>query len=233
MTRRVPEFALLTGLFLGLSLGGFALWATGDVHQSVLVAAVFAYPFAGYAVRVDDDPTGVLVPWAVGGVAVLVGGVVAVDVLLQARDGLPAAISRGVFLGGAVAVPPAAYAVGYDETLGPPARPTLAVAGLLAVGLPTAGALTGSLYGGAAGPLLALPLGLYAARRGVLPAYRRRLLAVAVGLLAGAGLVTAGFVGVTPRLPALVGGTAALVTPAAYTALTRRFTRRSRSPWRR
>lgn len=229
----MPEFALLTGLFLGLSLGGFALWATGDLHQSVLVAAVFAYPFAGYAVRVDDDPTGVLVPAVVGAAALLVGVVVAADVVVQARDALPAALTRGVFLGGVVAVPPTAYAVGYDETLGPPARPTLAVAALLAAGLPTAGALAGSWYGAAAGPLLALPLGVYAARRGHLPAYRTRLLAVAAGLLVGAGLVTAGLVGALDTFTGLVAGVAALATPAGYAAVTRRLTDRSRSPWRR
>ena len=232
MTRRVPEFALLTGLFLGLSLGGFALWATGDLHQSVLVCAVLAYPFAGYAVRVDDDPTGVLIPWVVGGVALLAGVIVVGDVVVQARGAVGTAVTRAVFLGGVVAVPPAAYAVGYDETLGPPARPTLAVAGLLAVGLPAAGTVVGSWYGAASGPLLALPLALYAARRGAIPPYRTRLLAVAVGLLVGAGLVAAATTGRVATLPAVVGGTATLATPAVYTAVTRRFTRRSRSPWR-
>ena len=232
VTRRVPEFALLTGVFLGLSLGGFALWATGDLHQSVLVGAFLAYPFAGYAVRVDDDPTGVLLPWVVGSGALLAGVVVAGDVVLQARDEVGAAVTRGVFLGGLVAVPPAAYAVGHDDRLGPPARPTLAVAGLLAVALPVAGTLVGSWYGAASGPLLALPLALYAAGQGALPAYRTRLLAVAGGLVVGAGLVTAAVTGRVATLPALVAATATLATPAAYTALTRRFTRRSRSPWR-
>jgi len=232
VTRRVPEFALLTGLCLGLSLGGFALWATGDLHQSVLVCALLAYPFAGYAVRVDDDPTGVLVPWAVGVAALLAGVVVAGDVVVQAREAVGPAVTRGVFLGGLVAVPPTAYAVGHDERLGPPARPTLVVAGLLAAALPVAGTLVGSWYGAASGPLLALPLALYAAGQGALPAYHTRLAAVAGGLLLGAGLATAAAVGRVAVLPALVGATAALVTPAAYTALTRRFTRRSRSPWR-
>jgi len=232
VTRRVPEFALLTGLCLGLSLGGFALWATGDLHQSVLVCGFLAYPFAGYAVRVDDDPTGVLIPWVVGGGALLAGVIVAGDVVVQARDGVGAAVTRGVFFGGLVAVPPTVYAVGHDDRLGPPARPTLAAAGLLAVVLPVAGTLVGSWYGAASGPLLALPLGLYAAGRGVLPAYRTRLLAVAGGLSVGAGLATAAVLGWVPTFPALVGATTTLATPAAYTALTRRFTRRSRSPWR-
>ncbi|MEZ3116554.1 hypothetical protein RYH80_11605 [Halobaculum sp. MBLA0147] len=220
MTRRVPEFALLTGVFLAVSLGGFALWATRDLHQSVLVGAVVGYPFAAYAVRMDDDPTSVLRPRPIAVGALLVGLVVAGDVLLQARDALPAAATRAVALGSLVAVPPVAYAASYDRRLGPSGRPIGAVAVVATLVLPAVGAVGGTWYGAVAGFLVGLPTGLYADDRGVVLSRLARGSTVAVGTLAGCGLLVAGLqVGLAP-LATLTAATALVVTPALFYALT-------------
>ncbi len=220
VTRRVPEFALLTGLFLGGSLGGFALWATGDVHQSVLVAALSSYPFAGYAVRVDDDPTGVLVPRWIAAAAVLVGTLAGLDVLVQATDAVQVAATRGIFVGGLVAVPPVVYAVEYDESLGPPPGVTFAAAAVSAVALPLVGVLAPSWYGGAAAPLVALPAALYADRRGLSLSRRARGVTVLVGVVAATGLTVLGSGSGPLRLSVVVAAVALVVTPAVFFALT-------------
>lgn len=106
MSRHVPELALVTGAFLGLSAFGAGVLLTGDYLRTTLFAAAVLYPFAGYAAAHVDDPTAVLPPDAVG-VAGLAGGAFVFVAALADPLVRP---SVGLVLGVAVAFPAMAYA---------------------------------------------------------------------------------------------------------------------------
>jgi hypothetical protein len=221
VTRRVPEFALLTGLVLAGATGAFALWATGRLHQSLLTALLLLYPFAAYAVHRDDDPTNVLVPSWVAVAGLAVGAIVVLDVLWQARSGLAAAAVRGLFLGSLAAAPTLGYAVRYDRSLGPSPRAVRAVAVAAAVLFPLIGVIGATWYGAGTGLLWGLGGGLYADRRGLWLSRRQRGGAVVAGLRLGAVLVVGGLaVGGVARLPLLLSAVGLLATPALFFALT-------------
>jgi hypothetical protein len=94
MSRRVPEFALVTGGFLALTVLGVGVAFTGDLVRSALTAVVVGYPFGLYAVSHSEDPTEVLPPRfvlpaaAVAGATLLVAGPLAGDAVIGAADAL-------------------------------------------------------------------------------------------------------------------------------------------------
>lgn len=145
MSRRAPEFALLTGLvlavayvgFVALVTGGAAILDPGQLVGTVAVAVIVAYPFAAYAVHYDEDPTTVLPPVPV---AVAVGLVAA----LVAGGGVFAGVPvEGLVVALLAALPVFAYAVGYAGVDLPPARPVAAVAILCGLGVLAAGLAVG------------------------------------------------------------------------------------------
>ncbi|WP_440988621.1 hypothetical protein [Haloarchaeobius baliensis] len=147
MSRRVPEMAIVVGVLFASGWLAFVVLVEGDrlLHEPaailpvVLVAAALCYPFAAWAVYFDDDPAGTFPP----GPVAAVGGLLAlVPVLAGALGGQPL---FGLLVGTAVALPPAAYALKYGDSL-PPARATLAVGTVVGVSVLTAGLLVGRPY---------------------------------------------------------------------------------------
>lgn len=224
MNRRAPELALLAGLVLALSIGGFALWATGDLTPSLLTGAALLYPFACYAVVHDDDPTTVLPARAVGLLGALAGALLVLDALVTGPSSATnpvAALLRGLFLGLLVALPPAAYAVAYGDSRSRiPPRPAFAAALALGLLLVVAGTLAGTAFGAAAGGLLALAGGLYARERGYRPGHDARLAGVGGGVLVGTALVVLGLTRDGAVLPSVLAAVGVVLAPGIYYALT-------------
>ncbi|ESP88633.1 hypothetical protein K933_07958 [Candidatus Halobonum tyrrellensis G22] len=217
----MPELALVTGVFLAVSLGGFALWATRDVSRSLLAAVVLLYPFALYAVRYDDDPTTVLPPRAVGAAGALAAAAVVADTLVRATDAPLAAALRGLFFGLVVALPPVAYAARYGARAAPGrARAVLAGSALGGGGLVFAGAVAGSVFGPAAGLLVALAGALYAHEHGVRTDRTTKLAGVAAGLLLAAVALVAGLSAAESPLAYVLAAVALVLAPGTYYALT-------------
>lgn len=133
MNRRVPEFALAAGLALGVPVGLYAAFF-GQPLVGVLAFVVLAYPFAVYAVVVDDDPTNVLVPdYVLGALAVVAGGAV----LFGVAGGAPA---FGLFVGLVAVLPAVAYHARYGASVNPLApRWTALVVAWVALGVAVAG----------------------------------------------------------------------------------------------
>jgi len=199
--RRVPELALAVGVALGAPAALFVALFDSLV-TAALVGAALLYPFAAYAVVVDDDPTTVLVPdYVLAGTAVAGG--------LTALAGLAVlAPLYGAVAGLVVALPGVTYHLRYGDPISPlgPAA-TLALAVLVAVGLLGAGTLAGDLALGAVGAVLAALAGAdrYRLRGGPLSPGAER--AAVAGCVAGVVVVVVG--------SALAGAAAAGVVLAA------------------
>ncbi|WP_224270348.1 hypothetical protein [Haloprofundus salinisoli] len=224
MSRRVPEFALVAGAFLSLSLLVSSLVLSGDVLRSTLAAVALGYPFAAYAVVHDEDPTNVLPPTAVLALGGLVGLVLLGEATLGGVRALTpvAGVTFGVLLALLALLPPLAYYLRYGSPLNPlsPARTAFGCLGF-AVGLLAVGSFADTvLYATADALLVSLTGALYAARKGVVPSPSTRRLLIFGGVAAGVCLLAAGSVlGVT--LDEWVVVAAALVFgPSAYYALT-------------
>lgn len=215
----------MVGLVLGGGTAAFVLFAgalefglAAAVHPAALVLAGFGYPFAAYAVVHADEPRNALPPTPVLAAAVALGLVLAV---LGVELGRP---FFGLFAGLCLALPPAAYHVGYAD----PVNPLSADATFLAGAATAAAVLFGGLAWGellfatADALLLFVAAGVYRDRRGSRRGGPDRLAvvggAVAVSLLAVAyGL----FVAADP-LPALAVSLAVVVGANVYYRLTAR-----------
>jgi hypothetical protein len=222
MSRRVPELALLTGVFLGLSLFVWGVLFTGDVPLTTLSAVVVCYPFAGYAVYHSPDPTTVLPPRIVAAAGVLVGSVAGLWALVgvAAVDLLPTGLLAG-FVALVVALPTLAYAVIYGaEPLPVPGAVTLAGGTLAGIGFLVAGLVAGEAFLGSLNAVLTFLAGaLYASSRGFDPVQRFGRGIVLVGALLGSALVAGGVV-VGPPEPWIVEGVAvSLATTLYYVAV--------------
>jgi hypothetical protein len=222
MSRRVPELALLTGLFLGLSLFVWGVLFTGDVPRTTLSAVVVCYPFAGYAVYHSPDPTEVLPPQVVAAAGVLVGVVaglwalVGVDAAALLTTGLLAG-----FVALVVALPTLAYAVLYGAEPLPIPGPAALVGGTVAaVGFLVAGLFGNAAFLGSLNAVLTFLAGaLYASSRGFDPVRRFGRGVVLAGALLGTGLVAGGVL-VGPPDPWIVEGVAvSLATTVYYVAV--------------
>jgi hypothetical protein len=222
MSRRVPELALLTGVFLGLSLFLAGVLFTGNVPLTTLSAVVVCYPFAGYAVHHSPDPTEVLPPRLVAVAGVLVGSVAGLWALVgvEAVNLLPVGLIAG-FVVLVVALPPLAYAVMYGaEPLPIPAPVALAVGTLAGVGFLVAGLLADAPVLGSINATVTFLAGaLYAGTRGLDPVRRFGRGVVFAGALLGTALVAGGVV-VGPPEPWIVEGVAvSLATTVYYVAV--------------
>jgi len=219
--RHAPVLVLLTGGVLGVGAAAFGLASTGDVPRSAVTGLAFLYPAAAYAVRHDDDPTGVLPPRPVAVSGCLLG--LALPALLvggHPSPGLGTAL-YGLTLGLAAALPPLGYAAVYGT---PPAwlRPRrTAAATTAAAGLLCAAAVASDApgFGGAAALATFLAGSLYAHRRGLRLRRRTRRAAVLAGIVAGAACGVLAAAGARPAGLATVGIVAAL-GPGLAVALT-------------
>lgn len=222
MSRRVPEFALVTGGFLALTVLGVGVAFTGDLVRSALTAVIVGYPFGLYAVSHSDDPTDVLPPRVVLPAAAVAGASLLVAAVPGGTERLGGRLLYALFAGLVVALPPAAYAVAYGRLRPLPPRPTAAGAAVAGALLLVAGPLAGDAVIGAADALLVFLAGVgYADVHGVGASRRtRRLLVVAGGvfslLLVGVGLVVGS---TTTLLPWVVAAIAAALGPSIHYAL--------------
>jgi hypothetical protein len=222
MSRRVPEFALVTGVVLALAFSAFALAVTGDIPRSALTGAAFLYPFAAYAVVHSDDPTDVLPPDLVLGVAVAVAGFVAIATALAGVGDASDRLFFGLFVALVISLPAAAYHVRFGRRVNPLSpRRTVAATGGVALAILALGLATGSaVYGSVDALLVFLGGSLAGDARGAPPDRRTRRTFVAFGALLALALVGAGWVRALPLGDALVAGMAALLGPSLYVALT-------------
>lgn len=108
MSRRVPEFALVIGVFLGLSALVFGLALGWGLLDTVVLAALGTYPFVAFGLLRDDDPSSVVpaqwvlaggVLWAVLGVGVVALGIARGDGLANwALAGIAVAFAPSLFV---------------------------------------------------------------------------------------------------------------------------------------
>jgi hypothetical protein len=222
MARHVPEFALITGVFLGLSslVAGVVLgWG---LLSTAVVAAVASYPFVAFGLLRDDDPAAVVRPrWllaasALFGLAGLAGAV--------RSDPTVGGALFGLLVGLALALPGVAYAVHYDAAVNPLSPRLTVLAGVAAAAvLLLVGLAVGAAAVGAADALLvALAAAVYGAARGVQFAARTKRLAAAVGGVLGLLVVAVGAVVGASLGDWIVVGMAAALAPSLYYALTAR-----------
>jgi len=220
MTQRVPEFALVLGLFFGVTLFVAGAVLTDDLLTTFLVAVLVAYPFVGFAAVRSADPTTVLVPGPTLAVGVGLGVAAAVGGALSGP--LPASAFLGLALGLAVSLPAVAYAVHVDPPA-PPVAPRTVVAASVGTGVivmvaavPAGAVPLGAVDGG----LIALSGSLYGHRVGLrlAPRWRPRVLgagALAALVVTAVGLFRAGGPGEWVFV-----AVAALLVPALFVALT-------------
>jgi len=220
VNRRAPELALVTGLLLAVPIGGFALWATGDVSRSLLTGAGLLYPFAVYAVYHDDDPTTVLPPRAVAVAGGLLGAVPFADAVV-ADAPLPGVALRGAFLGLLVAAPAWAYALGYGRAARlPDGRLSLAGAGVAGAALLLVGLLVGTPFGAAAALVVWLTGALAARSAGFRATEDARLGAVGAGVVLGVALLFATLLWGRTTAAAVLSAVTLAIAPAVYYGLT-------------
>ncbi|MDS0296500.1 hypothetical protein [Halogeometricum luteum] len=225
MSRRVPEFALLIGVVLGLTAVVFGLLFGLRLLDVVVLAAVGAYPFVAFGLLRDDDPASVVPPRWILVVGVLWAFLGVVGVL--AADPSPSALVPAAFAGLVLALPPAAYAVRHGADVNPlPPRATLGVGvvagvGLLALGLVTVQPVLGTV----SAVLLSVAAGLYATARGVRLAERTRRAAVAAGALLGVAVVAVGVVRGADLTNWVLAGIAVAFEPSLYVVLSRNRSR--------
>lgn len=224
--RHVPEFALVTGIFLSLSFLVAGLVLTGDVVRTLLTAVVILYPFVGYAVTHSADPTDVLPPRVTSVAALLVGAVLAGAVLVDADPSqLATEVPYALFLGALVVLPPAAYHVtaGDDaDRLNPLTPPqTVLAATVVTVGLFAYGLLVGGIRFAAATALLSFLAGsLYARARGERLSTHTRRRFVAGGAVVGLGVVLVGLVRGSSLESWVLVGLCLAAAPTLFYALT-------------
>ncbi|GGJ02172.1 hypothetical protein GCM10008995_09870 [Halobellus salinus] len=232
MSRRVPEFAVLTGVFLGVStLVSGAVLAWG-LYATVVVGAVVSYPFVAFGIVRDNDPAATIPPrWllAAGAVVAVAGGVGVV-----VGDPTPGGVLSAVLVAALLGAPAAAYATRFGADLNPVApRITVLAGGAAGLALLVAGLATGRpLVGAAASVLAGLGAALYGTERGVDVDARTKRLVAAGGGVVGIGIVGVGVARGGPLGPWLLVGIAAAVVPSLYAALTRARSGGSRRPRR-
>lgn len=224
--RHVPEFALVTGIFLSLSFLVAGLALTGDVVRTLVTAVVILYPFAAYAITHSPDPTGVLPPRLTSTGAVLVGVVLAGAVLVDAEPSqLLTEFPYALFLGALVVLPPAAYHVlagDASDRLNPfsPVQTLLATT-VVAVCLFAYGLLVGGARFAAATALASFLAGsLYARARGARLSPRTRRRFVVVGAIGGVLVVFVGLLRGTATESWLLVGLCLAAAPTFFYALT-------------
>jgi hypothetical protein len=226
MSRRVPEFALVVGVFLGLSALVSGVVLGSGLLPTVLFAAVVTYPFVAFGLVRDDDPAAVVPPrwvllagvvWASLGVV----GVFAADVSL-------AAIATAGLVGLVLFLPSAAYAVRHGAGVNPLSGvQTLAVAAVAAAGLLVVGLVAGRpLTGVVAAVLAVVSAGLYATALGVEFDARTRRGVVAAGGAFALVLVAVGVLSGGRLADWLLAGAAVAFTPSLYAVLSRTDRRR-------
>ncbi|WP_336024497.1 hypothetical protein [Halobellus salinisoli] len=220
MSRRVPEFAVIIGVFLGLSVVVTGVTLGWGLYATVVVGALVSYPFVGFGIVRDDDPAATLRPrWLLAGGAVIAAsgslGVLVDD--LTAGGALRAAL-----VGIALAAPPAGYAAHFGADVNPLSPRTSVLLGAAAgVVLALSGTLVGDpLVGVAAGVICALGGALYGSVRGVDVDRRTKRRAAAGGGLLGVGVVVVGLVVDGALGEWLLVGTAIALVPSLYAALT-------------
>lgn len=220
MSRRVPEFALVTGLLLGLStlLSGVVL--AGEVLTTSLLSALVAYPFVAYAVVSDDDPTTVMPPRVILALGAFFG--VALLVVSLLSDPSPANALFGLLAGLLVSLPPVAYAVSFEAGVNPLSPRKTVVAGVgVGVALLVFGLAVGSAsYGAADALLVGLSAAVYGAARGVRFDARTKRAAVAVGVVLGVAVVAVGVSRGEPLGDWLAVAMTLTLAPSVYYALT-------------
>ncbi|WP_435184783.1 hypothetical protein [Halobellus sp. EA9] len=227
MSRRVPEFAVVTGVFLGLSalVSGVALgWS---LYATVVVTAGVSYPFVAFGVLRDDDPAATIRPRPVLALGFAVAAAGAVGVLLD--DPTPRGALFALSVAALLAAPPAGYATRYGADVNP-LSPTATVfaGGTVGTALVVAGLAIGAPYvGTAVGIAAGLGAALYGTARGVAFAARTKRRAAAGGALLGLGIVAAGVARGGPLADWLLVGTAIALVPSLYAALTRESDGRS------
>jgi len=228
MSRRVPEFAVLTGVFLGVSAlvsGAVLGWG---LYATVVVGAAVSYPFVAFGIVRDDDPAATIPPlWllAVGAVVAVAGGL---GVLVD--DPTPGGVVSAALVALVLVVPAAAYATRFGANINPVAPRTTVVAGAaVGLGLLLVGVASGRvLVGVAAAGLAGLGGALYGTERGVALGSRTRRVVAAAGSVVGIAVVSVGVVRDGPLGEWLLAGIAVAVVPSLYAALTRERPGRSR-----
>ena len=222
--RHVPEFALVTGVFLALSFLVAGLVLTGDTVRTLLTSLVILYPFSAYAVTHSVDPTGVLPPRVTSTLAVVVALVLAGSVLAAAET-VATELPYALFLGALVVVPPAAYHVRYGtdaDRLNPLTPSQTAVATSVgAVAVLGYGLLVGGAVFAAATALLSFLAGaVYARSRGARLTVRTRRGLVVAGAVVGVGVVFFGIVRGDSPASWLLVGLCLVAAPTLFYALT-------------
>ena len=231
MSRRVPEFAVLTGVFLGVSALVSGVVLGWGLYATVVVGAAVSYPFVAFGVVRDDDPAATIPPrWllVVGAVVATAGGL---GVLVD--DPTPGGVLSAALVALVLGAPAAAYATRFGAGVNPAApQPTVLAGAAIGVLLLAAGLATGQvLVGVAAGGLAGLGAALYGAERGADVDARMRRLVVAAGGVVGVSVVGVGVARGGSLGEWLVAGVAIVVVPSVYVALTQEGTRRSRPRW--
>ncbi|MFB6089973.1 MAG: hypothetical protein ABEJ97_02840 [Halobellus sp.] len=221
MSRRVPEFAVVTGVFLGLSVlvSGVALgWG---LYATVVVAAGVSYPFVAFGILRDDDPAATIRPRPVLGIGLAVAAAGAAGVLLD--DPTPRGALFALFVAALLAAPPAAYATRYGADVNPLSSRATVFAGIaVGIALAAGGLALGAPYvGTAVGVVAGLGAALYGTARGVAFAARTKRRAAAAGALLGIGIAAVGVAGGGSPTDWLLVGTATALVPSLYAALTR------------
>ncbi|KAB1197444.1 MULTISPECIES: hypothetical protein [Haloferax] len=218
MAERVPEFALLIGVFLGLSATVSAAVLTGTLFRPLLFGVVACYPFAAFGIVRSDDPSAALPPRYVLGVGVALGVVTLAAALLERPSvGLVPALLAATL----VALPPAAYATHFGADVNPlsPAQTLVAAAAVGAVFLafaPLVGSLSAVL-----GLVVGLSGALYANARGFRPTHRQQRLGIVAGAVLGIAVAWFGLAMRLPLGPTTTAAAALVLAPSLFVALTR------------
>ena len=223
MNQYAPELALVSGGLLAISLGGFVVFALGEFYSAIVAGAVVAYPFAAYAIHTSRDPTSVLPPRLVIGVATLAACVVLVDVFRVFSPMRQTALF-GLFLALVVWLPVGAYGVRYEAVPASfPARPVAAVMTLVALGILLAGVAVAPVYASANSLLIFLAGALFADAQIGVGRRRRRHLPLA-GLAVASALVITGVFAGGPLDPWVFGAVVVAFGPLVFYGLTAEFT---------
>ncbi|QCC48838.1 hypothetical protein [Halobellus limi] len=220
MSRRVPEFAVVTGVFLGLSVVVTGVTLGWGLYATAVIGALVSYPFVGFGIVRDDDPAATIRPrWLLAaGVVIALAG--AFGVLLD--DPSPGGLLRSALVGLVLGAPPASYAVRYGADVNPlPPRATVSTGGAVGLALVVFGLFVAQpLVGVAAGAIAALGSALYGTARGVDFGPRTKRRGAAAGGLLGVGVVAIGVLTGGPLGEWLLVGTAVALVPSLYAALT-------------
>jgi hypothetical protein len=218
MAERVPEFALLIGVFLGLSATVSAAVLTGTLFRPLLFGVVVGYPFVAFGIVRSDDPSEALPPKLILGIGVALGVLTLGAALLERPSvGLiPALLAAAL-----VVLPPAAYATRFGADVNP-LSPIQTLVACAAVGAafvafaPLVGSLSAVL-----GLVIGLSGALYADARGFRPTYRQQRLGVGAGVVVG---VAVAWFGLAMRLPleaTVMAPVVLVLAPSLFVALTR------------